>query len=63
MVVGFIIRALKEDTLSTGMFDVFFKRINHSCLCSIDSNLINDSHTSMPLGGLNDLHLPHIFSI
>jgi hypothetical protein len=25
--VGFIIRALKEDPLSTGMFDVFFKRI------------------------------------
>jgi hypothetical protein len=25
--VGFIIRALKDDPLSTGMFDVFFKRI------------------------------------
>jgi hypothetical protein len=28
MMVGFIIRALKEDPLPTGMFDVFFKKIN-----------------------------------
>jgi hypothetical protein len=27
MVVGFIIRALKEDPLPTGMFDMFLKKI------------------------------------
>jgi hypothetical protein len=31
--VGYILRALKEDPLSTGMLYVFFQNIDHVCMC------------------------------
>jgi hypothetical protein len=66
MMVGFIIRALKGDlTLPMGMFDALFKKNqNHLCDTINSYLLINNSRTSMPLGGLSSPLFPsHHFDI